>query len=98
MKAKNSNLKSIDIFGHTLNIIYNNNIESSGYFDNTTGTIFIRTIDKEGNKFCSDQILNTLIHESIHCILIKLGYLDLYGDEKLVHGLSEGVCQLIKQL
>jgi len=91
----------IEIMGSIIKTVYNQQILEEfkliAQYNSNFNEIRLRK-KYEYRDLSEDCLFESYIHELIHAMLRKLGYIELAEDEKFVEGFSNLLIQVLKQL
>jgi hypothetical protein len=84
--------KSFNVLGHTYKVVIDNVIchenNCHGMFDDKINTIYLATKYKSSKgrwlNYKIDAVEHTFYHELVHCILMNMGEMELYENERFV--------------
>jgi len=84
--------QSFSVLGHTYKVVIDNEHchknECLGMFDDKTNTIYLAEKYKSPKgrwlSYKKDIVEHTFYHELVHCILINMGEMKLYENERFV--------------
>lgn len=90
-----------NLFSHVIKVKYSRTLVKRkgalGLCDYNKSVIYLQQSTKS-YPITKEQIEATVLHESLHMMLYKLGYNELAENETLVEGLSNILLQFFKQI
>lgn len=107
-KEKRFGNKKFNIFGDVWTIYFKEQVYNDDTPDgkpqwvygiaisNAGKNIYISLKDMNGTPLSEKEILNTIVHECVHAILISGQYLSATQDEPMVEFLAKGILSLLK--